>query len=253
MNLGEPIAKGNTAKIYLHNGKIIKVFNRSLPETEAEYEAKKQIYAYSCGLPVPYIYEVTKVKGSQAIVMEQIEGSTIGEIIFSDMTKAEQYMSLSVDTQLKIHAVKAPEIESMTDKLHRQILSAKLLKDRQKNSLSEKLFGIKYEKFLCHGDYHVFNLILNGDQVTIIDWVDASAGDVRADAYRTYLLYSQVSMELANLYLHLYCDKSGISKNEIFIWAPIIAGARLSENVPSENASRLVEIVNQYCTCSTNR
>ncbi len=248
MNLGEPIAKGNTAAIYLYNGKVIKVFNDNLPDTEAEYEAKKQLYAYSCGLPVPYIYEVTKVNGIQAIIMEYIEGRTIGELILNDMTKAEQYMMLSVDIQLKIHAVKAPDLELMTDKLHRQILSADLLKDKQKNALLEKLFSINHNKYLCHGDYHVFNLIIKENQFTIIDWVDASAGDVRADVYRTYLLYSHFSMDLANLYLQFYCDKSGISQNEIFIWAPIIAGARLSENVPSEKASRLIEIVNQYCS-----
>lgn len=247
MNLGEPIAKGNTATVYLHNNKIIKVFNDNLPEAKAEYEAKKQIYAYSCGLPVPYIYEVTKVNGRQAIIMERVEGRTIGELIFNDMTKAEQYMRLSVDIQLKIHAVKALDFELMTDKLNRQILSAHLLNDKQKNALSEKLLGINHDKYLCHGDYHVFNLIINENQVTIIDWVDASAGDVKADVYRTYLLYSYFSMDLANLYLQLYCDKSGISQSEIFIWAPIIAGARLSENVPSEKAGRLIEIVNQYC------
>lgn len=101
MNLGEPIAKGNTATIYLHNNKIIKVFNSNIPDTEAEHEAKKQMYAYSCGLPVPNIYEVTKVNSSQAIIMEHIAGDTIGEIIFNDMTKAEQYLRLSVDIQFK--------------------------------------------------------------------------------------------------------------------------------------------------------
>lgn len=247
MDLGEPIAKGNTATIYLQNSRIIKIFNDNLPGTEAEYEAKKQLYAYGCGLPVPFVYEVTKVNGSQAIIMEHIEGRTIGELILKDMTKAEQYMMLSVDIQLKIHAVKAPDLELMTDKLHRQILSSDLLKDKQKNALLEKLYSINHDKYLCHGDYHVFNLIINENQFTIIDWVDASAGDVRADVYRTYLLYTHFSMDLANLYLRLYCDKSGISQNEIFIWAPIIAGARLSENVPSEKASRLIEIVGQYC------
>jgi aminoglycoside phosphotransferase (APT) family kinase protein len=106
---------------------------------------------------------------------------------------------------------------------------------------------MRYDKCLCHGDYHIFNLIFREGHVTIIDWVDASAGDARADAYRTYLLYSQHSEELAELYLRLYCDKSGIQQDEIFLWGPIIAGARLSEKVPPEKASRLVEIVNRGC------
>lgn len=248
MNLGQPIAKGNTAAIYLHGGKIIKIFNDGLPDSEAQYEANKQKYAYACGLPVPYIYDVTKINDSQAIIMEHISGTTIGESIFNDMSKIEQYIHLSVDIQLKIHAVKALDMELMTDKLHRQISSVHFLDDKQKRTLLEKLYAIKHDNHLCHGDYHVFNLILEGNHVTIIDWIDASSGDVRADAYRTYLLSSQYSTDFADLYLRLYCDKSGIPQDEVIQWAPVVAGARLSENVPSEEISRLVEIVNHYCS-----
>ena len=105
---------------------------------------------------------------------------------------------------------------------------------------------MQYESRLCHGDYHVFNLIISEAGVTIIDWVDSSAGDIKADTYRTYLLYAQYSMELANTYLRLYCEKSGLSQDDIFTWEPIIAGARLSENVASEKADRLLEIVSRY-------
>ena len=104
-----------------------------------------------------------------------------------------------------------------------------------------------FDEKLCHGDFHFFNLIMSDHKVTIIDWVDASAGDIRADVYRTYLLYSQFLVELADMYMRLYCEKSGLSKDEIFQWAPIIAAARLSECVSSEKPERLLEIVNQYC------
>ena len=246
MILGNPIATGNTTDIYLHEGKLIKLFKDLLPDTEAEYEANKQRYAYSHGLPVPYVFEVAKINGKQAIIMEHILGNTIGKIIYDDMAKMEHYMSLSVDVQLKIHGVKASSIESMADKLSRQLFSASALSEKQKSALIERLKNMRYESRLCHGDYHVFNLILSETGVTIIDWVDSSAGDIRADVYRTYLLYAQYSMELANSYLRLYGEKSGLSQDDILTWEPIIAGARLSENVASEKADRLLEIVNRY-------
>jgi hypothetical protein len=87
---------------------------------------------------------------------------------------------------------------------------------------------------------------MSNDKVTIIDWVDASAGDIRADVCRTYLLYSDLSAEVAELYLRLYCEKSGLPKDEILQWIPILAGARLAENVSAERAERLSGIVNQY-------
>jgi hypothetical protein len=48
------------------------------------------------------------------------------------------------------------------------------------------------------------------------------------------------------MYMRLYCEKSGLSKDEMYQWAPIIAAARLSEGVSSEKPERLLEIVNQY-------
>lgn len=246
MNLGDPIAIGNTAEIYLYENQIYKLFNDFLPETEALNEANKQKHAYACGLSVPKILDVTKVNDKQAIIMEYIKGETLGKMLFENQAKAEYYMNISIDIQLKIHMVVPDSLEMMNEKLSRQIEAANLLSKRHKTILLQKLNTMTFENRLCHGDYHLFNLIMLDKNVTIIDWVDSSAGDVRADVYRTYLLYSQVSKELADMYIRLYCEKSGLLIEEIFQWAPIIAGARLSETVQSENSARLINIVNQY-------
>ncbi|EIT84449.1 aminoglycoside phosphotransferase [Fictibacillus macauensis ZFHKF-1] len=246
MILGNPIARGNTAKIYLSDNKIVKVYNDFLPDTESINEANKQKYAYSCGLPVPKILEVTKINGEQAIIMEYIKGETLGNLMLKDKEQAEYYMNISVDMQLEIHSIIPNATEPMYDKLYRQIETVNTLDRRLKSYLLKKLESFTYENRLCHGDFHLFNLIMTDNQVVVIDWVDSSAGDIRADIYRTYLLYSQFSSELADLYLRLYCEKSGLLRSEVFQWAPIIAGARLSESVSSENSERLMEIINHY-------
>lgn len=245
MNLGTPIATGNTAKVYLYQNKIYKVFNEYLPVKKSQKEASKQQYAHSCGLHVPEIYDVKNIDGKQVIIMEHIKGRTLGDLLTDNMEKTEYYMGLSVDIQMGIHQLNAHSIEPMFEKLHRQIESAPDLEDGVKTRLLKKLDSMTLEEKLCHGDFHLYNLILSGDKVAIIDWVDSSAGDRRADVYRSYLLYSQVSEELAELYIRLYCEKSGLSKDEIFQWAPIIAAARLSERVSSEDPKRLLEMVHQ--------
>lgn len=249
MNLGTPIAIGNTANIYLYNDRVYKVFNDYLPETASFIESEKHKYAYSCGLSVPKIIDVTKIDGKQTIIMEFIRGRTIGDLLSENLELAEYYLNISVDLHQKIHEVeaKADSIEPMIEKLSRQINSVKCLDNRIKLALIQKLNRITFKSSLCHGDYHLYNLIMSGNNVTIIDWVDSSAGDLRADIYRTYLLYSHYSYELAEMYLALYCEKSGLVKEDVMQWAPIIAAARLSEIVPSENAERLLDIINQYC------
>ncbi|WP_042143045.1 phosphotransferase family protein [Paucisalibacillus sp. EB02] len=243
MNLITPIAVGNTAKIYLHGNQIVKVFHDYFSQEEAIKEAAKQEAARESGLTIPSIIDVTKIDENPAIIMEYVKGKTLGDLLMENRQKAEYYMTISVDIQLNIHEVKLNSIEPMELKLKRQIYAAQRLSESDKTKLLAKLDLMSYEARLCHGDYHLFNLILSDDHVFIIDWVDASIGDIRADVCRTYLLYSQLEEDLAELYLNLYCNKSGISQEEILEWAPIIAGARLSEIVPKEDAGRLLRIV----------
>ncbi|MES5955188.1 aminoglycoside phosphotransferase family protein [Bacillus fungorum] len=249
MNLGNPIAKGNTAEIYLYETNVVKLFKEYLPDTESMNEANKQKYAYSCGLPVPNVFEVTKIQNRQAIIMEYVKGDSIGDLLLNNLNEAEHYINICVNEQKKIHSicVNIDEIESMRGRLERQIKSVHKWDEKQKENILNKLYSIKFEPRLCHGDFHPFNLIMSNNNVKIIDWIDASSGDIRADVFRTYLLYSQSSVELAEMYLHIYCRNTGLSRDEIFQWASIIIAARISENVTATNIEYLNDFVARYC------
>lgn len=242
---GTPIAEGNTAKLYLWENKIIKVFNDYLPEMEAVYEANKQKLACSLGITVPKVLDVTMIEGNQAIIMEYVKGKTIGSLAVQNLNNVEYYLDISVDVQRGIHSVLTDSFEPMSMKLKRQIELTGKLDEKLKKVLIGKLESMSYEKRLCHGDFHLFNLIDSNKKVTIIDWVDSSAGDIRADVCRTYLLYLEESIDLAEIYLRIYCMKSGLSKEEILQWVPIIAGARLSEHITKEKSSFLLGLICQ--------
>jgi len=248
LNLGNPIAKGNTAEIYLYDSKVVKLFKEYLPDTESINEAKKQKYAYSCGLSVPNVFEVTKIQNRQAIIMEYVKGDSVGDLLLNNLNEAEYYISICVNEQKKIHAIRVntDEMEAMRERLERQIKSVHKLDKKQKESILNKLHSIKFEPRLCHGDFHPFNLILNEKNVNIIDWVDACSGDIRADVFRTYLLYAQSYIELAEMYLRIYCSTTDLTRDEIFQWAPIMIAARFSEKVSPQNEVYLNKLLNQY-------
>lgn len=157
MNLDNPIAMGNTAKIYLYENKIVKVFNDFLPENESKKEAIKQKYAYSCGLPVPKVLDVGIINGKQAITMEYIKGESLGELLLKDKDQVESYLNTSVDMQLKVHSIIPDDFEPMHDKLYRQIEAVTTIDERQKSYLLKKLSSFTFESRLCHGAFHLFN------------------------------------------------------------------------------------------------
>ena len=107
-------------------------------------------------------------------------------------------------------------MEAMEERLERQIKSVHKLDEKQKENILNKLHSIKFDSRLCHGDFHPFNLILSEKNVSIIDWVDACSGDIRADVFRTYLLYAQSHIELAEMYLQIYCRNTDLTRGRSF-------------------------------------
>lgn len=246
MDLGTPFAVGNTAELYRDGHKVIKVLKAHFSQAYILYEAKKQRWAYEAGLKVPEVLDIMTIDGKPAMVMEYIAGDPLGNDMFRSREHTIDRLALSIDIQFQLHQRTADSLEAMCDKLHEKIRSTPLINNFQRRMLLDGLHHMPYEQKLCHGDFHVFNLLSTGEDVTIIDWVDATSGNPKADVYRTYLLYWQHNPEIAELYLQLYIKKSGVTKDAIFQWAPFIAAARLTENVPSESQESLLGIVNQY-------
>ena len=246
MNLDNLVAKGNTAEIYLLDGKIVKLFYSKYNNNEAEYEANNQRIARACGLSVPQVFDVIKVNRQQAIVMEYIEGNSIGELVKENENLANYHLSNSVDIQIDIHSKTISGIENMKDKFTSQIQRADLLCDTEKIKIGNYLEELPLGNKLCHGDYHVFNVLVSEKDTFIIDWADASVGNPCADACRSYILYSEYSVDFANRYIEIYCEKSGISSDEILCWTPVISSARLSEDIPAKAKDNLLKKIKLF-------
>lgn len=225
------IAEGNSAHVYLDDKKIYKRFKLPFSLDTAEHEAKKQQLAYASGLPVPVVYELSEAEGYAALVMEYVPGLSLGQLVLSEPDRLSEYIDRSIQLQLAIHQIVPIEIESMVERLRSQIRKAPRLNEDEKRRLVTRMESFQFVSRLCHGDFHLHNLIQTETGVMIIDWMDASLGDAQADVCRTYLLYLENYPELAESYVSHYCEKTGTPRDEVLKWLPILAAARLSESV----------------------
>lgn len=238
------IGSGAEADIYLFENKAIKIFNHARSKADACYEAELQSKANRTGLPVPAIYEISEINGKAAIIMEYIKGKTVGDLMLENMNQAPYYLEISVDLQIEVHKVSAHCFPSQKEKLKNNIMATSYLSDIQKHQLLHLLHNMETGSKLCHGDFHVLNLLQTTDDIKIIDWVCASSGSIALDVCRTYLLYLLYRSEIAEIYIDIYCSKSGLSKQEVLEWLPVIAGARLNENVTASDVILLINMVN---------
>ena len=64
----------------------------------------------------------------------------------------------------------------------------------------------------------------------ILDWSHATQGNASADVAKTFLLFSlNGQTELAEKYLDLFTEKSGIERRGIQRWIPIVAAVQLKK------------------------
>lgn len=98
---------------------------------------------------------------------------------------------------------------------------------------------------ICHGDFHPGNVLASPQGETVIDWIDATRGNALADVARASILalgavattqtsgVEKLFVRLFHtIYLRRYFVLSPGGREEYGRWLPIVAAARLSENIP---------------------
>ena len=137
--------------------------------------------AWAAGLPVPEVHSAGVWQAHPVLLITWLAGRTI-----ADELSARPWLVWSLGSafgrmQAAIHAVSAPAL------LCQQPGAWIAWKCKDDPTLQDRLCHLQLnETALLHLDYHPYNVLTDGKQITgIIDWTNAQAGDPRADAART--------------------------------------------------------------------
>ena len=236
-NLDNPIAERKTKTVYKDSDKTIKLFVENYSKADILNEALNQARVEEgTALNVPKLLEVTKIDGRWGLVSEYIEGIPLNKLMEEHPEKEEEYLNLFVDTQMKILSNSVPLLNRIKDKFRRKLSNAINIDENTRYELMQRLEGMKNHTKLCHGDFNPSNVIIKDDgQVYVIDWSHVTQGNASADAARTFLLFSiEGKSELAEKYINLFSEKSGITKANIQRWIPIVAATQMTKGKEEE-------------------
>ena len=236
-NLDNPIAERKTKTVYKDSDKTIKLFVENYSKADILNEALNQARVEEgTALNVPKLLEVTKIDGRWGLVSEHIEGIPLNKLMEEHPEKEEEYLNLFVDTQMKILSNSVPLLNRIKDKFRRKLSNAINIDENTRYELMQRLEGMKNHTKLCHGDFNPSNVIIKDDgQVYVIDWSHVTQGNASADAARTFLLFSiEGKSELAEKYINLFSEKSGITKANIQRWIPIVAATQMTKRKEEE-------------------
>ena len=230
-NLTQPIAERKTKTVYRDGNKTIKLFIENYSKAAILNEALIQARVEEkTDLNMSRLLEVTKIENRWALVTEFIEGTPLDVLMREHPERQEEYLNLFVNIQLEIMSKRVPTLNRLKDKYRRKLAEADI-DDTTRYELLQRLEGTKNHDKLCHGDFNPSNVIINANgEYSIIDWAHATQGNASADVAKTFLLFSlNGQTELAERYLDLFTEKSGIERRGIQRWIPIVAAVQLKK------------------------
>ena len=251
--LGKIVAKGRTADIHAwqDDQTVVKLFHDWFKIESIRRELYRAQQVQVMDFPIPKVGEIVEVIGRNGLTYERVHGENMLANLRANPGLVSTYASRLADLHHQLHALEAqPDILDLHAKLEGKILDAAALPEATKAALIDRLHQLPKGNSVCHGDFHPGNIVVTtqGDSSeVVVDWIDCAFGNPIADVARSTILFlggitgnetpdpafEQVVRACHDQYLAHYFEGDVAGKAEYAQWLPIIAGARLNENITS--------------------
>jgi Ser/Thr protein kinase RdoA (MazF antagonist) len=238
--LGRRIGEGRVAEVFEHGeDRVLKLYRAGQPKTDARREAAILDALEAAGVAAPRVFDVAEFDGRWGLVMSRVDGDTYGDQMRADPARLGLYLTAMAKLQVAIHAARGDALASLKVRAARKIEGSGLA-DHVRRRLRDRLSAMPDGDRILHGDYHPYNVLGTLERAVVVDWLDATAGLPAADLCRSWLLIQAVDRNLADAYVEAYLAESPLGRDDVFVWVPILAAARLAENVPEETDALVV-------------
>ena len=247
------IGEGVQAEVFLRpDGSVLKLWRTALPHESIEREANAlRALADYPGI-APTLLAVVEVRGRPGLVLERVEGGGLAGALRSRPWSVGRTARALAECHARIHAIEAPaSLPALKDDLRLRIECADRLPPELAVFALEVLETMPEADRLCHGDFHIANVLGTFGRPTVIDWPNATRGDPDADVAHTNILHrfgrpregtNRVERAAVNLgrrafasrYLSAYRSVRPLEPQRLERWETVRAAARLATGVPGE-------------------
>jgi aminoglycoside phosphotransferase (APT) family kinase protein len=190
IGLGELVATGTRARVYAWgHGAVAKVPAASTPEEWIHAEARYTAAVVSVGAPAPRFLGIEQVNGRAAAIYERVIGPSMWQYVVQHPESAAHCGTMLAQVQIDLARLVPPvALPRQADRLSAKIRRATEASDASAYAAPDLVPRRIGAPALCHGDLHPGNVILAESGPVLVDWFDASCGDVLADMARTLRL-----------------------------------------------------------------
>lgn len=252
---GELIARGRTADVHAWGeGQVIKLFHTWADRGMVEYEQRLAQTVVAAGVSTPAVGEIVSQGERLGLVYERVNAESLLHRLLARPWRARGYARQMAELQAAMHAARAPDLPPMRERLAYKLRRARPLPEPLRQAALAALEKLPEDRAVCHGDFHPDNILVTERGLMVIDWIDATAGHPLGDVARSELLMLHGALPTNPLlagffdwlrrtfyaaYRERYFALSPHAPEQVRLWLPVVAAARLDEGIAVEERNLL--------------
>lgn len=186
------IARGQTSTVYrIDADTIVKVFIPTFTYAMVQSELNKAKVAFMNGVPTAISYDVVKVDESYGVVYELLEAKVLADCMKEHPERMDDYIRMLANELREMHKTEVSS-EHYTSALATTMgalpyMKGRIFTDEEYEKAKAVLENIPVRKTFVHGDCHIDNVMLQGDELMFIDFSCAGYGHPIFDMMSMYL------------------------------------------------------------------
>lgn len=196
------IGEGYTANVYrLNKDTIVKVFkiNRPIERIQTEIDMAKKAFIY--GIPTAISFDIVQVGDKYGLVFEMLDCASLCSLFIDHPENKETYIRKYAELCKQITTTKAVN-SGLNNAKKASLRELGFLKGHIDDAIYAKLEKLITEvtdtETLVHGDYHIKNILVQGEDYMLIDMETICVGNPifeYAGFYVSYIAYAETDHE----------------------------------------------------------
>ncbi|MGM9938059.1 MAG: anti-sigma factor antagonist [Candidatus Ornithomonoglobus sp.] len=190
----EEIGRGGMGVVYrLDADTIIKLYSDKVPMSDIERERTYAQASFVHGIPTAISYDIVKCGDNFGILFELVNSDTISRMINKHPEKKDEYIEKYSLILKDMHKVDMGSdiLPKTKDLYHGWIDEMNIYYTPEEIRKLHKLVDwVPDRNTFIHGDYHLNNVMKQGEEFLLIDMADVSCGHPIFDLSEMYLTHS---------------------------------------------------------------
>ena len=186
---GNILASGTSARVRSWDGgQVLKCYRPHIKDRVIDNEFCALQIAARAGLAVPKVSGRTEFMEERCLVMAAVDGRPLLEQALGHPGKILGWISEMAEIQVRMHCESGEGLRGQKIDLP-PLFERALPAGYERDALVKRLEVLDTgANKLCHGDYHLGNVMVQHGKLQVVDWGKAVCGSPAGDVARTFVL-----------------------------------------------------------------